>query len=116
RARALGRRLTATEPYLAAGSVKEYGVERVDSVDDLCRRADYIGVHCYLSDETRHIIGRRHFDLMKPTAYLINCARGGVVDEAALIRALQRRKIAGAGLALFEQRPVHPNNAPLKTD
>ena len=116
KARAFGLHVIAYDPYVAAWDAKEYGVERVDSVDDLCRRADYISLHCYLSDETRHIIGRRHFDLMKPTAYLINCARGGVVDEAALIEALQRGKIAGAGLDVFEHEPVDPNNPLLKMD
>jgi D-3-phosphoglycerate dehydrogenase len=113
---ALGLHVIAYDPYLASWDAIEYGVEMLGSVDEVCRRADYLSLHVYLSDETRHIVGRKQFDLMKPTAYVINCARGGVVDEAALIDALQRGKIAGAGLDVFEQEPVDPSNPLLKMD
>ena len=73
--------------------------------DELLRESDFVSLHSRLSDETRHQIGARELKLMKKTAYLINTARGAVVDEAALIRALQTRRIAGAGLDVFEHEP-----------
>ena len=73
-------------------------------------------MHIYLNDETRHLISRPQFAVMKPSAYLINCARGGVVDEAALIEALQQKRLAGAGLDVFEKEPVDPDNPLLKMD
>jgi D-3-phosphoglycerate dehydrogenase len=73
-------------------------------------------VHIYLNAETRHLISRPQFAVMKPSAYLINCARGGVVDEAAMIEALQQKRLAGAGLDVFEKEPVDPANPLLKMD
>ena len=116
KARAFGLQVIGHDPYVAAWDAKEYGVEQVATVDELCRRSDYVTLHCYLADGTRHIIGRRQLDLMKPTAYVINCARGGVVDEQALIEALAAKKIAGAGLDVFEREPVDPSNPLLKMD
>jgi glyoxylate reductase len=74
-------------------------------LDDLLRESDFVSVHTPLNKETRHQIGAREFNLMKRTAYLINTARGPIVDEAALVRALQRKQIAGAGLDVFEHEP-----------
>jgi len=74
-------------------------------LDDLLRQSDFVSVHTPLNKETRHQIGARELKLMKKTAYLINTARGPIVDEAALVRALQRRQIAGAGLDVFEHEP-----------
>lgn len=76
--------------------------------DDLLRQADFVSVHSPLQPETRHQIGARELALMKPEAFLINTARGPVVDEAALLRALKRRQIAGAGLDVFEHEPKVP--------
>jgi len=101
---------------LIKGDALEYDVEMATSLDDLCKRSDYISVHVYLNPETRYLVGREHFAVMKPSAYLINCARGGVVDEAALIDALQRKQLAGAGLDVFEKEPVDPANPLLKMD
>src|SRR5581483_5196719 len=98
KARAFGLQVIAYDPYVASWDALEHAVEMVDSLEALCARSDYISVHVYLNDETRHLISRQQFAVMKPTAYLINCARGGVVDEAALIEALQQKRIAGAGL------------------
>jgi D-3-phosphoglycerate dehydrogenase len=116
KARAFGLRVIAYDPYVASWDGLEYGVEMVDSLDKVCRRSDYISVHVYLNEETRHLIGRPQFAVMKPTAYVINCARGGVVDEAALIEALQEHRIAGAGLDVFEAEPVDPDNPLLRMD
>jgi D-3-phosphoglycerate dehydrogenase len=116
KAKAFGLQVIAYDPYVASWDALEYGVEMSDSLEALCRRSDYISVHVYLCPETRHLIGRAQFAVMKPSAYLINCARGGVVDEAALIEALQQRRIAGAGLDVFEKEPVDPANPLLKMD
>jgi D-3-phosphoglycerate dehydrogenase / 2-oxoglutarate reductase len=116
KAKAFGLEVIAYDPYVASWDALEYGVEMMDSLEELCRRSDYISVHIYLNAETRHLISRPQFAVMKPSAYLINCARGGVVDEAALIEALQGNRIAGAGLDVFEKEPVDPNNPLLKMD
>ncbi len=104
------------DPYIASWDFKEYGVEQVATLADLCRRSDYITIHVYLNPETRHMFGKKQFDLMKPGAYLVNCSRGGVVDEKALTVALQKKQIAGAGLDVFEQEPTPADNPLLKMD
>jgi glyoxylate reductase len=71
----------------------------------LLKESDFVSLHSPLRAETRHQIGRRELALMKPTAFLINTARGAIVDEAALARALKKRQIAGAGLDVFEHEP-----------
>jgi D-3-phosphoglycerate dehydrogenase len=116
KAKAFGLEVIAYDPYVASWDALEYGVEIIDSLDELCQRSDYLSVHVYLNPETRYLIGRAQFAVMKPTAYLINCARGGVVDEAALIEALQQGRLAGAGLDVFEKEPVDPANPLLKMD
>lgn len=91
------------------------GVARVDLATVL-READYAVIACALNDSTRHLIGAAEFAQMKPTAYLINIARGAVVDETALVIALKQGTIAGAGLDVFEQEPVATDNPLLAFD
>ena len=74
--------------------------------DDLLREADFVSLHPQLTPQTRHLMSDRQFSLMKPTAFVINTSRGPVIDEAALVRALQEKKIAGAGLDVFEHEPT----------
>jgi glyoxylate reductase len=83
---------------------KDFGLTYV-SFEELLRRADFVSLHPPLNAETRHMISDRAFALMKPTAFLINTARGPIVDEAALVRALARKRIAGAGLDVYEHEP-----------
>lgn len=109
RARAFEMRLLAYDPYLDPAVGAEYGVELVP-FDTLLRESDYLSVHTLLNAETRHLLSDREFSLMKPTATVINTGRGPVIDEAALIRALQEGRIGGAGLDVFEQEPVSPEN------
>ena len=87
---------------------RELGVAYV-SLEDLLRRADFVSLNAAFTPETRHLIGRRELSLMKPTAFLINTARGPIVDEAALVEALQAEQIGGAALDVFENEPrIHP--------
>ncbi len=86
------------------------------SLDELFRTSDILTCHTPLTPQTRHIVNRERLALMKPTAVLINTSRGPVVDESALIEALQEGRIAGAGLDVFEQEPVDPSNPLLKMD
>jgi len=80
------------------------------TLPDLLKEADFVSLHVPLNSATHHLIGARQFALMKPTAYLINTARGPVIDEAALVDALLQRRLAGAGLDVFEQEPAfHPS-------
>lgn len=74
-------------------------------LDDLLARSDFVSIHARLTPQTRHLIGGREFGLMKPTAYLINSARGPIIDERALVCALTEKRIAGAGLDVFENEP-----------
>lgn len=84
----------------------ECGARYVDSVDELVAEADFVSLHCPGGPETFHLIDARRLALMKPSAFLINTARGPVVDEAALTRALAERRIAGAGLDVYEREPA----------
>ena len=89
------------------------GVEFV-SLETLLQESDYVSLHCPLNDNTRHLINEQTLALMKPTAFLINTSRGALIDEPALIRALQEKRIAGAGLDVQETEPPAPDN-PLYT-
>lgn len=92
---------------------RELGAEYVDR-ETLLRKSDFLSLHVPLTPETHHLIGARELSLMKPSAFLINTARGKVVDEAALVAALKSRAIAGAGLDVFEEEPaLHPDLAKL---
>ena len=102
---ALETRVIACDPYVDDARFKTLGVERVD-LPTLAARADYVSVHALLNAETRGLINDAFFKRMKPTACLVNTSRGPVVDEAALVRALQEGKLAGAALDVFEQEPL----------
>jgi len=114
-ARPFGLRLLAHDPFLAADAAAPAGVEFV-SLDGLLRQADYVCLCCALTSDTHHLINPTRLSLMKPTAYLINVARGPIVDQAALYRALAARQIQGAALDVFEQEPVLPDDPLLQLD
>jgi len=94
---------------------RELKVKRV-SLEDLFRTSDVITCHAPLTRDTRHIVNRERLSMMKPTAVIINTSRGPVVDEVALADALQQKRIAGAGLDVFEKEPVDPGNPLLRLD
>ncbi len=98
----------AFDPYVAPDAA---GGARLTTLDGLLKTADFVSIHCPLTDQTRNLIGRRELALMKPDAYLINTARGGIVDEAALYESLRDGRIAGAAIDCFAEEPVvrpHP--------
>jgi D-3-phosphoglycerate dehydrogenase len=104
------------DPYVAPWIISEYNVEQVFEINELCERADYVIVVVPLNTETFHLVGAEQFDHMKESAYFINVCRGSVTDEPAMIAALQAGKIRGAGLDVFEQEPVDPNNPLLQME
>jgi phosphoglycerate dehydrogenase-like enzyme len=105
-------RVIACDPYIPDHHFAEHGVERVD-LPTLLTQADVVTLHVYLNRHTRHLIGAAELARMKPTAILLNASRGGVIDEAALIAALEAGRIAGAGLDVFEREPL-PLDSPLR--
>lgn len=115
KAKGFGLTILGFDPYLTDEQAAEIGVEKV-SWEDLLRRADYITLHCPLTDETRHLVNAAAFAQMKPTAYLINMSRGPVVDQKALYDALTSGQIAGAALDVLEQEPPDANDPLLKLD
>ncbi len=109
-AKAFGMNVIAWSQNLTAQRCQEAGVGYA-SKDDLFRQSDFITIHVVLSQRSRGLVGAREIGLMKPSAYLINTSRGPIVDEAALIASLRDRKIAGAGLDVFDVEPLpldHP--------
>jgi D-3-phosphoglycerate dehydrogenase / 2-oxoglutarate reductase len=111
---AFDMKVLAYDPYIGAEDMRARGITKVDTVDELLPEADFVSIHSPLTPATRHSISTRQFDLMKRTAFLVNAARGPVVDEAALAKALQEGKIAGAGLDVFEQEPPASDSPLLK--
>ena len=103
------------DPYITQESVAPLGVKLVN-LDALLLESDFVCVNCPLNEETRHLVGSRQLGLMKRTAYLINTARGPIVDERALYQALSENKIAGAAIDVFEQEPTPADNPLLKLD
>jgi D-3-phosphoglycerate dehydrogenase len=110
RAVGLGMRVIAYDPFVTPEIFEECGAESVD-LDTLVKEADYLTLHCPMMDKTRGIIGAEQLKMMKKSAMLINCARGGLVDEAALYEALKNGDIAKAALDVYEQEP--PKDSPL---
>ena len=108
---AFGMKVIAWSQNLTAERAAEVGCVRVERAD-LFRMADVLTIHLLLSDRTRGIVGRDDLALMKPSAFLVNTARAAIVDEQALIDALMNRKIAGAGLDVFNREPL-PGDAPI---
>ncbi len=109
KARGLGMRVIAYDPYVLDAVMESRGVKPVD-LDMLLRESDFISLHTPLTPETSGMIGYEEFKKMKPTCYFINTARGGCVDQAALIRALQEGLIAGAGIDVTVDEPIAADN------
>jgi len=114
RAIAFGMRVVAYDPYLSATRARSLQVELVDELDDLLASADFISLHTPLTAETRHLFDRARLQKTKRGVRIINCARGGLIDEDALAAALQDRHVAGAALDVFETEPLPPDS-PLRS-
>jgi D-3-phosphoglycerate dehydrogenase len=97
-------RVLAYDPYVQ---------NTVADLRAMLAESDFVSIHCVLNDETRHLIGERELRAMKPTAYLINVSRGAIVDEAALLKALQGHQLAGAALDVYSQEPLERKDHPL---
>jgi D-3-phosphoglycerate dehydrogenase / 2-oxoglutarate reductase len=105
----------AYDPYLNADVVRARGASKVE-LDELMRRSDFVSINCPLTPESRNLIGAREYALMKPTAYFITTARGSIHDEEALEAALRDKKIAGAGLDVWEKEPPPAQHPLMKYD
>jgi len=113
--KALGVRVIVCDPYLSADAVTEMGAEKVE-LRQLLRESDYVSIHCPATEETRRMFGAAEFKEMKPTACLINTARGDIVDEKALVTALSEGQIAGAGIDTTDPEPPEPDNPLLQLE
>jgi len=109
-------RVLGYDPYVDASILAGYGVQKVDKLEDMLPQCDFVTIHCPGGEETRHMIDEHTLSLMKPGAYLLNTARGSVVHEAALIRALQAGRIAGAAMDVFDPEPPQAGNPLLHMD
>jgi len=105
KARGFGLDVVAYDPYLRREQAEVEGTSLVE-LDELLDSADFVSVHCPLNASTRHLLGARELGRMQPSAFLINTSRGGVIDQAALTAALAARRLAGAGLDVFETEPL----------
>jgi D-3-phosphoglycerate dehydrogenase / 2-oxoglutarate reductase len=105
RARAFDMRVLGYDPFLSPDRAAELGIELIDSVRGMLPEVDYLTVHTPLTDETRHLVGMKELEILKPGIRLINCARGGIYDEAALAEGLKRGVIGGVALDVFEKEP-----------
>jgi D-3-phosphoglycerate dehydrogenase / 2-oxoglutarate reductase len=111
RAIAFGMRVVAYDPYLSATRARSLQVELVDDLDDLLKSADFISLHTPFTPETRHILDAERLRKTKRGVRIINCARGGLIDETALVDALQEGHVAGAALDVFETEPLPADSA-----
>ncbi|MCM8791911.1 MAG: phosphoglycerate dehydrogenase, partial [Candidatus Omnitrophica bacterium] len=115
RALAFGMKVIAYDPFLSKEVAERMGVEVVE-FQDLLRRADYISIHTPLTDETYHMISTEEFNMMKKGVRIINCARGGIIDEEALVKALKEGKVLAAALDVFENEPPPKESELLKLE
>jgi len=110
-AQAFGMNVIGYDPFISKEDLKKDEIEKMDELAELMGKADFISLHLPHIPKTHHIVNKQMISKMKPTACIINCARGGTVDEKALYTALKNGKIAGAGLDVYEQEP--PKDSPL---
>jgi len=115
RALSFGMKVKAYDPFLSREAAQGLGIE-VTELKELLEHSDYITVHTPLTEETKHMISTKEFALMKKGVRVINCARGGIIDEEALINAVKEGKVAGAALDVFEKEPLSPESELLKLD
>jgi D-3-phosphoglycerate dehydrogenase len=110
-ARCFGMNIIGFDPFISKEDMEKDGIEKKDDLEDLISSSDFISLHLPHIPKTHHIVNKDMISKMKPSAYIINCSRGGTVDEEALYNALKDGSIAGAGIDVFENEP--PENSPL---
>jgi D-3-phosphoglycerate dehydrogenase len=115
RAQAFGMSVVAYDPFLTADSAQKMGIE-LSKLEDLLKVSDFITLHLPLNKDTKYLIGAKELAMMKPTARIINVARGGVVEEAALVAAIEAGTIGGAAIDVYEQEPTPTDNPLFKLD
>jgi D-3-phosphoglycerate dehydrogenase len=115
RARAFGMRVIACDPYIPPSAIEEQGASPA-SLEEVLSKSDFLSLHAPLTPQTNHLINAETLRLVKPSAILVNCARGGLVDEQALSVALHDRRLAGAGLDVLEMEPPADDNPLLGMD
>jgi len=116
KAQALGMKVIFYDPYVTEEYGREKGYRKKEALVDLLRDSDFVSIHAFLATETQRMFGEKEFRAMKRTAFFLNVARGGIVDEKALCRALQERWIAGAGLDVLNQEPPPKDDPLLRLD
>lgn len=109
RLKAFNMRVIAYDPYISDQRFEKFGAEKIDSLEELMRQADFITVHTPRNEETMHMIDEKMFALAKDGVRIVNCARGGIIKEEAIIAGLESGKIASAGLDVFEKEPAENN-------
>lgn len=110
-----GMKVICYDPFLTAEQCEAAGAAKME-LDDVMKNADFVSINVSLTEQTRHMIGAHELGLMKPTAYLINCGRGAIIDEAAMVKVLQEKRIYGAALDTFEVEPILPGHPLLELD
>jgi len=115
RLKAFGVKVLTYDPYCSKETAEAAGVELV-SFEELLKRSDYVSMHARLSDSTKNLMGEKEFKMMKPTAFFINTARAGLVDEAALVKALQEKTIRSAAIDVYSKEPLPADHPLLKLD
>ena len=115
KAKGFGMRVIAYDPYLDESAVQSAGAEKVN-LDDLLAQADVLSLHCALTNETWHMLGAEQFEKMKPSAIVVNTARGGLIDQPALYQALTTAQIGGAGLDVTDPEPIRLDDPLLKLE
>jgi len=115
KAKAFGMVCLVYDPLVPENIVSSFGIQSIN-LDELCAKSDFIAVHCPLTEETRHLIGKRELRLMKQRAYIVNTARGAVIDEKALVKALKAGWIAGAALDVLETEPPNSHDPLVRLD
>ena len=109
------KNILVCDPYVSDDEVAVLGAKRVD-LEELCRKSDFISMNARLTEETHHLISKREFEIMKPHAYIVNTARTGLINAEHLLDALRDRRIGGAGMDVFENEPLLPDDPLLELD
>lgn len=109
-----GAKVIGYSPHTSKEDMAKAGVQKYDNLQDMIKKCDFVSVHCVLNKETHHLIGAKELACMKPTAMLINVSRGAIVDEAALVEALNNKTIAGAALDVYSQEPLNRSDHPMR--